>query len=569
MNYSFYDFLKLLGSLAFFLFGMKLMSESLQKVAGDRMRSILGKMTSNRFRGVLTGILITAIIQSSSATTVMVVSFVNAGLLSLIQSIGVIMGANIGTTVTAWIISLLGFKVDMSVFALPLIGLSMPLIFSSNNKKSSWGEFIVGFAIIFIGLSYLKHAVPDIKSNPEIFEFFSAYSSKGFWSILLFLGLGLATTLVIQSSSAAMALTLVMTYNGWIDLPMSAAMVMGQNIGTTITANLAALVANKIAKQAAMAHLIFNLVGVLIILIVFNPFMDFVLWISSMFGISFSIVDGAATPEAQHHIPIILSIYHTIFNVLNTLLLIWFVPQLAKMVQQIVKTKDETDDHFELKYIKTGLVSVSEMSVLQVKQEISLFIERTQKMYGLIKELYIETKPKKIDRLLDKISRYENNADLVDVEIADFLTKISRSDISGDTSEANTLLLRLVGRIESINDSCYSVGQLIQQKKESRSKFTEDMDAKILNYFERIDVIMESFNIDLSNAASIEIGLERTRRDEIDVYTEKLNLQHLKDIKKGTYKYKVGIIYSDLCAELNQLSNHVYHALKYISDLKK
>ncbi len=569
MHYSFYDFLRLLGSLAFFLFGMKLMSESLQKVAGDRMRSILGKMTSNRFRGVLTGILITAIIQSSSATTVMVVSFVNAGLLSLVQSIGVIMGANIGTTVTAWIISLLGFKVDMSVFAIPLIGLSMPLIFSSNNKKSSWGEFIVGFAIIFIGLSYLKHAVPDIKSNPEIFEFFAAYSSKGIWSILLFLGLGLLTTLVIQSSSAAMALTLVMTYNGWIDLPMSAAMVMGQNIGTTITANLAALVANKVAKQAAMAHLIFNVAGVFIILIIFNPFMDFVLWISSLFGINMDTINGAITTESQHHIPIVLSIYHTIFNVLNTVLMIWFVPQLAILVKRIVKSNDESDDHFELKYIKTGLVSVSEMSVLQVKQELSLFIERTHKMYELVKELYQETKPKKIDRLLDKINRFEANADLIDIEIAEFLTKISRSDISGDTSESNTLLLKLVSRIESINDSCYNFSKLVELKRDRHFIFTENMEQKINVYFEKMDSIMSNLVLDLSSSTDFDINIERSKRDDFEVYTEKINLQHLKDIKKGLYKYKVGIVYSDMCSEINQMSNHVYHALKYISELKK
>ncbi|MDA3865992.1 MAG: Na/Pi cotransporter family protein, partial [Salinivirgaceae bacterium] len=456
MNYTFFDLLRLIGSLAFFLFGMKLMSESLQKVAGDKMRNILGAMTSNRFKGVLTGILITAIIQSSSATTVMVVSFVNAGLLNLVQSIGVIMGANIGTTVTAWLISLLGFKVDISSFALPLIGLSLPLIFSKVAKRRSIGEFVVGFAMVFMGLSYLNGSVPDINNNPDILSYISEYSSSGFWSILFFMSAGTVVTLVLQSSSAAMALTLVMCYNGWIGFDMAVAMVLGQNIGTTITANLAALVTNSTAKQAAMAHMVFNVFGVILALILFKPFENMVFGIMTAFDMDLpNMLDGKTLEKANAAMPLALSIYHTIFNVANTLILIWFVPFISKIVKRIIRSKDEDDEVFKLHYINTGLLNFDELSALQARKEIDVFMQRTARMYNMVKEMLDEDKPKNFEKTFARVEKYEQIADRMDEEIVTFLTQITRSDVSKKTSTQASAMIKLVSRIESISDSCY------------------------------------------------------------------------------------------------------------------
>ncbi|MBN1927104.1 MAG: Na/Pi cotransporter family protein [Prolixibacteraceae bacterium] len=570
MDYSLLDFLKLIGSLGFFLYGMKLMSESLQKVAGEKMRDILRAMTSNRFRGVLTGLLITAIIQSSSATTVMIVSFVNAGLLTLVQSIGVIMGANIGTTVTAWLISILGFKIDISVFALPLIGLSLPLIFSKASRLRSIGELIVGFSMIFLGLSFLNSSVPDINNNPDILEFFSSYSSSGFWSILFFLAVGTVFTLIIQSSSAAMALTLVMCYQGWIGFDMAIAMVLGQNIGTTITANLAALVTNATAKQAAISHFFFNVFGVILALILFKPFENMVLGIMSILNLNLPVSsNGQTVQQANEAIPIALSIYHTIFNISNTLLLIWFVPQIAQIVKKIVPTKDEDDEIFRLRYINSPLVSVNEISIIQAKNELSVFIERTKKMYGLVKDLYNETKPSKIEKNIQKIRKYEEIADRIDEELTTFLSKISINDPSKNTSENSNLMLRLVSRIESINDSCSSMAEYIYIRKTKKMKFNPEMESRLKQLFSMIDVLFSDLNIEINkNIAPINIELERERRDEIETYVEKLNVQHLKDIKKGIYKPKSGIIYCDLFNEGEIVGNHIYHSLKYMHDLK-
>jgi len=336
MSYSFFDVLTLIGALGFFIYGMKVMSEGIQKVAGSKMRKVLGMMTSNRFKGIFTGFLITGLIQSSSATTVMVVSFVNAGLLSLIQSIGVIMGANIGTTITAWLISIIGFKVSISTFALPLIGFGLPLLFARGSKLKSWGEILIGFAILFIGLNELKESVPDLGSNPEILQFLSGFTNMGVLSVFLFIGIGTLVTISVQSSSAAMALTLVMANNGWIPFEMAAAMVLGENIGTTITANLAALIANVHAKRAARAHLIFNISGVVWMVIMFRPFLSMI----NHYMIEFQGV-SPMDPGQPESIPIALSIFHTSFNIINTLILVWFVKPIANIAIKLVKSTGE------------------------------------------------------------------------------------------------------------------------------------------------------------------------------------------------------------------------------------
>ncbi|MDA3879850.1 MAG: Na/Pi cotransporter family protein [Prolixibacteraceae bacterium] len=569
MNYTLFDLLRLIGSLAFFLFGMKLMSESLQKVAGDKMRNILGAMTSNRFKGILTGILITAIIQSSSATTVMVVSFVNAGLLTLVQSIGVIMGANIGTTVTAWLISLLGFKIDISAFALPLIGLSLPLIFSKHAKRRSLGELVVGFAMIFMGLSYLNSSVPDINSNPDILSFISNYSSSGYWSILFFLAVGTVITLVLQSSSAAMALTLVMCYNGWIGFDMAVAMVLGQNIGTTITANLAALVANSTAKQAAMAHLLFNVFGVIIAMILFKPFENLVFGTMRAFDLTLpNTLNGQTTQQANAAMPVALSIYHTVFNIVNTLLLIWFVTPIAKLVKLIIRSNEEDDVIFKLHYINTGLLNFDELSALQARKEIDVFMQRTKRMYKIVKDMLDENKPKNLDKIYARVHKYEEIADRMDEEIATFLTQITRSDVSNKTAEQASAMIKLVSRVESISDSCYLIAQLISTSKSKKSAFSKDMIKNIKRMFESLNIVFDKLEYVLEDkSAPIYIESERKYRDKIKDDVEQLNIEHLKAIKKGSYKYKIGIIYCDLFTEQSVLADHCYHALKYIDEL--
>ena len=406
MEYSFYDFLKLLGSLALFLYGMKIMSEGLQKFAGDRLRKILTAMTTNRVTGVLTGVLITALIQSSSATTVMVVSFVNAGLLTLSQSIGVIMGANIGTTVTAWIISALGFKVDIAAFALPLLAFGIPLLFSQKSHRKSIGEFIFGFSFLFMGLSMLQSNAPDLKANPEMLAFVQSYTDMGYISILLFVFIGTILTMVVQASAATMAITLIMCANGWISFELGAALVLGENIGTTITANLAALTGNTLARRAALAHLVFNVFGVIWVLCLFTPFTSAVSWfVENVMG----------TKDPAVAVSFKLSAFHTCFNICNVLLLIWFVKLIERTVCAIIPQK-EADEEYRLRFISGGMLSTAELSILQARKEIHLFAERTHRMFNMVQDLLHTDKDDDYNKLFSRIEKYENISDNMELE---------------------------------------------------------------------------------------------------------------------------------------------------------
>lgn len=371
MSYGFYDILQLMGALGLFLFGMKVMSDALLKLAGNKLRSILASMTSNRVFGVLTGFIITSVIQSSSATTLMVVSFSNAGLLTLVESISVIMGANIGTTITAWLITLLGFKVSMSTIALPLVGFGFLFTFSKKKNFDNWGSFIIGFALLFIGLQFLKEAMPDIKNNPEILAFLSQYTNLGFLSVLLFLFIGTVLTVVIQSSSATMALTLIMTAEGWIPFELAAAMVLGENIGTTITANLAALVASFKAKRTARAHLVFNIIGVIWVLILFYPFLRFIGWLSELIGSESPYVTAAA-------IPVAISLFHTAFNIINTFVLIWFINPIARLVEKIVPEKLQPELQVdEPKFLKPAILKYPETAISALLKESKFLFKQT------------------------------------------------------------------------------------------------------------------------------------------------------------------------------------------------
>ncbi len=566
MFFGVFNLLKLLGSLGLFLFGMKLMSESLQRVAGDRMRTILAAMTSNKFRGVLTGFLITAIIQSSSATTVMLVSFVNAGLITLAESIGVIMGTNIGTTVTAWLISILGFKIEISHLVLPLIGLSLPLLFSKDNRKSNWGSVIIGFAIIFIGLNFLQASTPNINNNPGMLEFFTRYSNYGVLSILIFLFAGVGLTMIIQSSSAVIALTLVMCFNGWISFEMAAAMVLGQNIGTTITANLAALVANTSAKRTAMAHFLFNMVGVILILAVFHPFLHLVDLVILKAGfISPFPQIGQTAKQTAEAMPIALSIFHTIFNLLNTLLLIWFVPAIVKTVTFLVKQRD-TEEDFKLQFINTGLLSTAELSIIQAKKEINIYARRIMKMFLYTKEFLFITSNKKYLKLLEKIKKCEEISDSLEIEIASYLTKITSEAVSTSGTENINAMLSVITNLESIGDSCNAIANTIVRKTDAKISFTSDLEKNLESLMsiaeKMLAEMMEDFDNDggKTNSSEIESLIEKLKK-----ISSKLQTEHFKNLRKGAYKIKTGIIYSDICAELLKLCEYIHSISQIIS----
>jgi phosphate:Na+ symporter len=562
--------LTLVGSLGLFLFGMKLMSESLQKVAGNRMRQILAAMTNNRFKGVLTGLLVTTTIQSSSATTVMMVSFVNAGLLSLIGAVGIIMGANIGTTVTAWIISLLGFKISLSLFSLPLIGISFPFFFSKNSMKKSWGEFLIGFAILFIGLQYLKESVPDIKSNPEALHFLVSFTDSGFLSVIIFVIIGTVLTVIIQSSSATMALTLVLCYNGILPFELATAMVLGENIGTTVTANLAAIVANVSAKRAARAHLIFNLFGVLWMLMIFHPYLRGINYFMQQ-NHSVSILDTDLSTEQFESIkqayPIALSIFHTSFNIINTLLLIGFASFIAKIATRIVKGDEEDDEEFRLKYIGSGFMSTSEISTMQAKKEIANFGLRIQKMFTFIPTLLISTPGKKYNKLLQRISKYEEITDNLEIEIATFLTKVSEGEMSHESSKEIRAMLKIIDDMESVADVIYQISKIVDNNVQQKIALTNGQN-KALN--ELMELVQEAF-VEMNANLNRSYGVVDPKtalliEQKINKKRDQLRHQHIDDLKEKKYKHKVGAFYSDIFSLTEKVGDYVANVTEAIEE---
>ena len=561
MEYSFYDFLKLIGSLGLFLYGMKIMSEGLQKVAGDRLRGILTAMTTNRVTGVLTGVLITALIQSSSATTVMVVSFVNAGLLTLAESISVIMGANIGTTVTAWIISIFGFKVDMAAFALPLLAIALPLIFSGKSNRKSIGEFIFGFSFLFMGLSYLKANAPDLNANPEMLAFVQNYTDMGFFSVLLFLFIGTILTMIVQASAATMAITLIMCANGWISLELGAALVLGENIGTTITANLAALTANSQAKRAALAHFVFNVFGVIWVLIIFHPFMVFVNWVVDTF-----FHPGSAEVASSYK----LSAFHSIFNICNVCLLIWGVKLIERTVCAIIRPKEE-DEEPRLRFITGGMLSTAELSILQARKEIHLFSERIHRMFGMVQDLLHTEKDDDFNKLFSRIEKYENISDNMELEIANYLNQVSEGRLSSESKLQIRAMLREVTEIESIGDSCYNLARTISRKRQTNQDFTEKQ-------YEHIHFMMKLTNDALSQMIvvvekpehqSIDVNKSFNIENEINNYRNQLKNQNILDVNNKEYDYQMGVYYMDIIAECEKLGDYVVNVVEASSDVKE
>ena len=561
MEYSFYDFLKLIGSLGLFLYGMKIMSEGLQKVAGDRLRSILTAMPTNRVTGVLTGVLITALIQSSSATTVMVVSFVNAGLLTLAESISVIMGANIGTTVTAWIISIFGFKVDMAAFALPLLAIALPLIFSGKSNRKSVGEFIFGFSFLFMGLSYLKANAPDLNANPEMLAFVQNYTDMGFFSILLFLFIGTILTMIVQASAATMAITLIMCANGWISLELGAALVLGENIGTTITANLAALTANTQAKRAALAHFVFNVFGVIWVLIIFHPFMQLVNWVVDTFF-------QTSNPEVA--ISYKLSAFHSIFNICNVCILIWGVKLIERTVCALIHPKEE-DEEPRLRFITGGMLSTAELSILQARKEIHLFAERTHRMFGMVQDLLHTEKDDDFNKLFSRIEKYENISDNMELEIANYLNQVSEGRLSSESKLQIRAMLREVTEIESIGDSCYNLARTINRKRQTNQDFTEKQ-------YEHIHFMMKLTNdalaqmivvVEKPEHQSIDINKSFNIENEINNYRNQLKNQNILDVNNKEYDYQMGVYYMDIIAECEKLGDYIVNVVEASSDVKE
>lgn len=561
MDYSFFDFLRLIGSLGLFLYGMKIMSEGLQKFAGDSLRRILTAMTTNRVTGVLTGVLITALIQSSSATTVMVVSFVNAGLLTLTQSIGVIMGANIGTTVTAWLISALGFKVDIAAFSLPLLAFGIPLLFSGKSSRKSVGEFIFGFSFLFMGLQALKANAPDLGANPEMLAFVQNYADMGFFSIILFLFIGAILTMIVQASAATMAITLIMCANGWIDYQLGVALVLGENIGTTITANLAALTGNTQARRAALAHLAFNIFGVIWVLILFYPFTNAVSWfVTNVMRIS----DPSVAVSFK------LAAFHTAFNISNTFVMIWFVGLIEKTVCFLIKGKKDEDEEYRLRYITGGMLSTAELSILQARKEITLFAERTGRMLDMVKALFYEKNEDAFLKTYSRVEKYESISDRMEIEIANYLTCVAEGRLSSEGKEEIRIMLRAVSEIESIADSCNNMARSIKRRNEFRSIFTDEQNHNVDQMLALTEKALHRMIEILKKSELVrdDVNPSYNIENEINNYRNQLKIHNVEDINNKKYQYQDGVYYMDIIGEAEKLGDYVLNVVQAVIEKK-
>ena len=542
----------LVGSLALFLFGMKTMSEGLEKFAGDRLRSILAAMTKNRMMGVLTGILITALIQSSSATTVMVVSFVNAGLMTLAQSIGVIMGANIGTTVTAWIISAVGFKVNIAAFAIPMLAIGMPLIFSKKGNHKSIGEFIFGFSFLFMGLSFLQEAATAMNIGDMVAGMLAHVPQDSFFTILLFVFVGALVTMIVQASAATMAITLMlfgMNIPGF-GFEHAAALAMGQNIGTTITAFMASLTANTQARRAALAHMFFNVFGVVAFLIVFYPACDAVSWVVEN-------LMGGGNDLFK------LSAFHTAFNIINTLLLIGFVKQIEMFVCRVLPMKAQDED-YRLRFISGGLLSTAELSIMEAQKEIRSFAERCQRMAGFVPTLLQTEDEMEFNKLFSRIEKYENITDSMEMEIASYLNKVSEGRLSDASKTQIQKMLRQISELESIGDSVYNLGRTLNRHRmHCQESFTADQMQHMMTMLQLVDSALTEMlkRIDqptTKNGIKVSLNIEH----EINNYRTQLKNQNLHDVNAGLYDYQLGVFYVDFISECEKLGDYVMNVVQ-------
>ena len=565
---------KFIGGLGMFLYGMKIMSEGLQKAAGDRMQHILASMTNNRFAGVLTGVLITALIQSSSATTVMVVSFVNAGLLSLTQSIAVIMGANVGTTVTAWIISLFGFTVKIADMVFPILAISIPLIFSKNNQRRYWGEFLIGFSLLFLGMEYMKQSVPDLQENPAVLAYLNNYTNMGYGSVLLFMLIGAILTIIMQSSSAMMAITLIICSQGWVSFEIAAAMVLGENIGTTITANMAALSANVSAKRAAFAHLLFNIFGVCWMLILFYPFTRMIIAlvghingmstdeVNSLLDSSASMLSPEEAAKAATTVSFSLALFHSIFNVCNVLIMIWFVKVYERIVCAVIKQKASNDEEFQLKYINTGMMAASELNLPQARQEIVVYAERVRRMFGMVQDLLHEKEGgEAFSKLYSRIEKYEQICDRMEIEIASFLNKVVSGRLSYDGKLQVNAMLTMVTEIESIGDCFYNLARTLLRKQEAGVKFNDDVMANIDVLLALDADALDGLVTVLAKGENADIVAAYNKENEINNFRNQLRSANMDNINAKLYNYQEGIYYMDVVAEAESLGDYVVNVI--------
>jgi len=575
MSYSFFDFLQLVGSLGIFIFGMKVFSDGLQKVAGSKLRAILKGMTTSRPRGIMTGFLATSITQSSSTTTVMVVSFVNAGLITFVESTGVIMGANIGTTVTAWIVSIFGFKMQITPLALVLIGLFFPFLFFGREKLKSLAETVIGFGILFIGLQYIKDGVPNIQDNPEMFAFLNSFAEFGFISIVIFVAVGTILTLLTQSSSAAMAITLVMLFEGWITFPIAAAMILGENIGTTVTANIAAVVGNVQAKRAARFHFFFNIIGVVWMLFLINPFLHGIDMVMQYFDPSAGSIYGTSQ-EARATATLGISLFHTTFNVLNVLILAPFVPIIVSWVERIQKDTDKEGMAFRLQYISGGLMSSPELSIAQARKELELFTKLIEKMHYSFSGLFFK-KSKKQEKFLKKIARREQITDNIELEITDYLTQISSTTLSKEATQRIRAMHSMVNDLERVGDLYYQMSKTFEDMMDLEVALPKEAVLEVSDY---LDVVlkaiklmrknMENENGDVDLDAAIEL------ENKINDVRDEMKEAHYKRLEQGIYTSQAGVIFLDYITRLEKIGDHIFNVqealagtkLKQHSDLK-
>ena len=558
---SIWIFFRLIGALALLMFGMKSMSDSLQKMAGPQLRHVLGTMTTNRLTGILSGTLITAAVQSSTATTVMTVSFVNAGLLTLAQAISVIMGANIGTTLTAWIMSA-GFSFNITDFVWPAFFFAIILIYS--KKRKIVGDFIFGISFMFLGLGTLRQTGidMDLAHNQPVLDFFASFDPHSFNTTIVFLLIGSVLTMCVQSSAAVMAITMILCSTGVLPIYQGIALVMGENIGTTVTSNVAALTANTQARRAAMAHMVFNIFGVLWILCVFRPFIHLVCgWVG---------YDDVMEKSDPHFIAnatklsFVLAAFHTAFNISNTFILVWFIPQLERLVCKIIRPKKNADeDDFRLRFIQTGIMKTPEISVLEAQKEIHSFAERIQRMFGMVKELLGETNEDKFVKLFTRIEKYEGISDNMEIEIAKYLDQVSDSHLSDETKAKIRAMLREISEIESIGDSCYNIARTLNRRIKGKEDFIPSQYEHMHQMMELTDQALTQMNITLvghkvDNDANLSFNIE----NEINNYRNQLKSQNINDVNNHLYTYAIGTMYMDIVQECEKLGDYVVNVVE-------
>ncbi|MDE6226487.1 MAG: Na/Pi cotransporter family protein [Muribaculaceae bacterium] len=584
MNYTVIDFISLLGAVCLFLYGMKVMSEGLQKVAGDRLRNILGIMTKNRVTGVLTGIIITALIQSSSASTVMVVSFVNAGLMSLAQSMAVIFGANVGTTVTTWIISAFSFEVNISDYSILLLAVGVPMMFMKKSTYKSLGEFLIGFCFLFMGLDLISKYVPDLQANPEMLQFVTNYTTLGYGSVLIFFFFGIVLTMVAQSSAATFAITLIMCSQGWISFTLGCAIILGGNIGTTITPILASLSGNLAAKRTAMGHVLFNVIGSIIVLCIFHPFMELVAditkWCTDTNPLDISAAQeagmadstlldpkGGLTSKAQACVAFGLAMFPTVFNALNLLLMIWFTKLYVKIVCWIMpaKHKDNEED-FSLKYIGRGMLSASELNITQAQKEIAVYAERVERMLNMARDIiHLQPNDSKFEETYNRLEKYEEISDRMDIEIGNYLNRVAEGRLSPEGKMRIAGMLRVISEIESIADGCFNVAKAVVRQNQNHVKFTPGVMQEIDKMYDLVGSAMKNMMDIIREMETPEDSLiiqAYNKEREINNLRNALRDSNIFNINNKEYGYQEGIFFMDLISEAEKLGDYMLNVVE-------